>query len=56
MKKWLPLILTGVMAAWFVGTLRAPKDADFAYTEFGRIPVVFNGSFASRPFMIICTS
>ncbi len=43
MKKRLPLILTGVMAAWFLGTLRAPKDVDFAYTEFGRIPVVFNG-------------
>jgi ABC-type transport system involved in cytochrome c biogenesis permease subunit len=43
MKKWLPLILTVIMACWFVGTLRTPKDADFAYTEFGRIPVVFNG-------------
>jgi cytochrome c-type biogenesis protein CcsB len=43
MKKWLPLILTAVMACWFVSTLRTPKDADFAYTEFGRLPVVFNG-------------
>jgi ABC-type transport system involved in cytochrome c biogenesis permease subunit len=43
MKKWLPIILTGVMAAWFLGTLRPPKDQDFAYTEFGRLPIVFNG-------------
>lgn len=43
MKKWLPIILTGVMTAWFLGTLRPPKDQDFAYTEFGRLPIVFNG-------------
>jgi ABC-type transport system involved in cytochrome c biogenesis permease subunit len=43
MKKWLPLILTGIMAAWFFGTLRAPTDRDFAYTEFGKLPLVFNG-------------
>ncbi|MEY2466733.1 MAG: hypothetical protein QOD03_1254 [Verrucomicrobiota bacterium] len=43
MKKWLPLILTGLMAMWFFGTLRAPQDKDFAYTEFGKLPVVFNG-------------
>ena len=43
MKKWLPLMLTVLMAAWFLGALRTPKDADFAYAEFGRIPVVFNG-------------
>src|SRR5438093_1207598 len=45
MKKWLPLILTGVMAAWFVSTLRAPKDKGFAFTQFGRLPVMFNGRF-----------
>jgi len=43
MKKWLPLIITGVMAAWFLNTLRAPKEKDFAYAEFGRLPLVFNG-------------
>jgi cytochrome c-type biogenesis protein CcsB len=43
MKKWLPVILTGVMAAWFLSTLRPPKDKDFAYGEFGRLPVVYNG-------------
>ena len=45
MKKWLPLILTVIMAGWFVGTLRAPKEKDFHYAEFGRLPVVFNGRF-----------
>ena len=45
MKKWLPLIITGVMAAWFLNTLRAPKEKDFAYAEFGRLPLVFNGRF-----------
>ena len=24
MKKWLPLMLVGIMAAWFVSTLRPP--------------------------------
>ena len=43
MKKWLPIILTGLMAAWFIGTLRAPVDKDFAFGEFGKLPLVFNG-------------
>ncbi|MBI3879339.1 MAG: cytochrome c biogenesis protein CcsA [Verrucomicrobia bacterium] len=43
MKKWLPLILTGAMAVWFLGTLRAPAVKDFDYGAFGRLPVVFNG-------------
>ena len=43
MKKWLPLILTAVMAAWFLNTLRPPPVVDFHCAEFGRLPVVFNG-------------
>ncbi|MFO1488417.1 MAG: cytochrome c biogenesis protein CcsA [Verrucomicrobiota bacterium] len=43
MKKWLPIILTVVMAAWFLGKLRAPRDEGFAFNEFGRLPLVFNG-------------
>ena len=43
MKKWLPIILTGLMAAWFAGTLQAPVDKDFAFTEFGKLPLVYNG-------------
>jgi len=43
LKKWLPLILTTVFAAWFLGTLIPPSDTDFAFNEFGKLPVVFNG-------------
>jgi len=32
-----------VMALWFFGNLSAPKDKDFAYTEFGRLPITANG-------------
>jgi ABC-type transport system involved in cytochrome c biogenesis permease subunit len=42
-KKWFPLILTVVMAAWFASTLRKPKEKGFHYTEFGRLPLLFNG-------------
>ena len=31
------------MALWFLGNLQAPKDKDFAYTEFGQLPVTANG-------------
>src|ERR1051325_5166894 len=43
MKKWLPIILTGIMAAWFLGTLRPPRDNGFAYLQFGELPIVYNG-------------
>jgi ABC-type transport system involved in cytochrome c biogenesis permease subunit len=43
MKKWLPVILTVIMAGWFLGTLRAPEDQDFAFHEFGKLPVLFDG-------------
>ena len=45
MKKNAPWILVAVMAVWFLGNLRAPKETDFALTEFGRLPLVFNGRF-----------
>jgi len=32
-----------MMALWFFGNLRAPKDKTFAYTEFGQLPVIANG-------------
>ena len=32
------------MALWFFGTVAAAaRDKDFAFTEFGKLPVVFNG-------------
>src|SRR5437762_9932036 len=43
MKKWLPIIITGLMAAWFLRTLRPPQEKTFAFSEFGKLPVVFNG-------------
>ena len=32
-----------VMALWFFGKLQAPKDKDFAFTEFGQLPITANG-------------
>jgi len=43
MKKWLPIILTAVMAAWFLGTLRPAKEKGFHHAEFGRLPILFGG-------------
>ena len=47
MKKWLPWLVTGACALWFVSALRpakAPAGA-FAVQEFGRLPLVSNGRF-----------
>ena len=35
-----------VMAWWFFGNLSAPKDKNFAYTEFGQLPITANGRIA----------
>jgi len=46
MKKlgqWLPLILTAALAAWFLSTLYPPSNPGFAFNEFGKLPLVFNG-------------
>ncbi len=32
-----------VMALWFFGNLRAPKDQTFAFHEFGQLPLISNG-------------
>jgi ABC-type transport system involved in cytochrome c biogenesis permease subunit len=42
-QKWFPPLLMVAMAFWFFGNLRAPKDRDFAFSEFGRLPVTANG-------------
>jgi len=31
------------MALWFFGNLSAPKDKDFAFSEFGQLPITSNG-------------
>ncbi len=43
MKKWIPLVLTLVMALWFLGKLQTPKDATFAFGELARLPLTANG-------------
>jgi predicted secreted protein len=42
-QKWLPPFLLLAMALWFLGNLQAPKDPDFAFGEFGQLPVTANG-------------
>jgi len=42
-QKWFPAALMLVMALWFFGNLQAPKDKDFAFNEFARLPITANG-------------
>jgi ABC-type transport system involved in cytochrome c biogenesis permease subunit len=43
LQKWFPPFLMLVMALWFFGNLRAPKDQTFAFHEFGQLPLISNG-------------
>jgi ABC-type transport system involved in cytochrome c biogenesis permease subunit len=49
MKKDAPLarllapVLTLVMAVWLLCQMAPPRDTDFAFSKFARLPVVFNG-------------
>jgi ABC-type transport system involved in cytochrome c biogenesis permease subunit len=45
MKKWLPWIIVAVFAAYSFGSLRRAPEKDFAWEDFGRIPVMANGRF-----------
>ena len=42
-QKRLPPFLMLVMALWFFTNLQAPKDKDFAFSEFGKLPITSNG-------------
>jgi len=42
-QKGFPPLLMIVMALWFFGQLQPPHDKGFAFSEFGKLPVVFNG-------------
>src|SRR5258706_3483266 len=42
-QKWIRVVLTLVMALWFFGNLQTPPDKDFAFSEFGRLPLTANG-------------
>jgi ABC-type transport system involved in cytochrome c biogenesis permease subunit len=43
LQKWTPPLLMFVMALWFFGNVQPPKDKDFAFNEFGQLPVTSNG-------------
>jgi ABC-type transport system involved in cytochrome c biogenesis permease subunit len=42
-QKWFPPLVMLAMALWFFGNLQAPKDKDFAFNEFGKLPVIYEG-------------
>jgi ABC-type transport system involved in cytochrome c biogenesis permease subunit len=42
-QKWLPPLLTLIMALWFFSQLQPPRDKTFAFSKFGKLPLVFNG-------------
>jgi len=42
--EWLPWILTGIFAAWFLSGAQAPKPSNgFKVAEWGGLPVLLNG-------------
>ena len=43
MKKWIPLAVAAAMALWILAGLRQRPDPGFAFSEFGRLPLVTNG-------------
>ena len=44
MKKWIPWIIAGVFALWFLSAASPPKPVDgFDVAAFGRLPVLLNG-------------
>ena len=43
MKKWFPWIVAIIFAGWALGSLRAPRDKQWAVNEFGKLPVMFGG-------------
>jgi ABC-type transport system involved in cytochrome c biogenesis permease subunit len=42
-SRFLPIVLTMVMAIWFLGQMQPPKDTGFSLSKFSKLPVVFNG-------------
>ena len=42
-QKWTPPLLMFIMALWFFGKTQTPPEKDFAFSEFGKLPVTFNG-------------
>ena len=48
MKKWIPLVLTVVMALWALSGIVQSPETGFHTREFGRLPVLMDGRF--QPF------
>jgi ABC-type transport system involved in cytochrome c biogenesis permease subunit len=42
-QKWIPPLLAFVMVLWFFAQMQALKDKDFAFSEFGQLPVAADG-------------
>lgn len=45
MKTWLPLLIVLLFAGYLGSKMRPAKDSDFAYSEFGHLPVMANGRY-----------
>jgi ABC-type transport system involved in cytochrome c biogenesis permease subunit len=43
LKSWLPLLMILACAAWFLSTLCPLNNTGFAFNEFAKLPLVFNG-------------
>jgi ABC-type transport system involved in cytochrome c biogenesis permease subunit len=43
LTRWLPLIIALLGAVWYGTHVRVPADKDWAFSEFGRIPIVVKG-------------
>jgi ABC-type transport system involved in cytochrome c biogenesis permease subunit len=42
-QKWFPPFLMLVMALWFFGQMRAPRQQTFDFAGFGELPIIANG-------------
>lgn len=43
LQKWFPPIMAAIMAVWFFSQWQVPPDKDFAFNQFGQLPVTANG-------------
>lgn len=43
LARWTPPFVMLLMALWFFGKMQMPRETSFAFSEFGELPVVFNG-------------
>ncbi|MGC3988987.1 MAG: hypothetical protein QM796_04740 [Chthoniobacteraceae bacterium] len=43
MKKWIPIALVVIFAAWILASLASKPEASFQLREFGKLPALLNG-------------